>query len=540
MHVVDPRPALAGEPVALATRPGTLAGRRVLLFDNGKADPRLGHFQAVLDVIGNALRDRFPDVRISQRTDDLLRRPIEEIPEVADEIASAATDGVVLALCDYGVSQPTAVLAAELERRGVPTSTVCQGAGLAMMATIAASAVPGLPLAALRDAAVPAWWTASREQIEHETAHIAGDAIDGLILAPAALRRRAEGYPAAPALRPDPAGLDVEDDVAFTAAMRESGLGDGLPLVAPTEERVRRMLGGRDPDLVVWPVISPRTEPLRARAVAAIAVMAGCDPRWCAVVLAAYRAMADPAFRLAQAAFTTNPSGTLVVVSGPRSAAYGLAAGAGSLGPGHPANATIGRAVALAYAFGFGARIGYSDLSMQGSPAKYSYCCAEDLAESPWPGLHEDLAGPAATTVTVFKCEGPRSVADNTSTTPAALLATIAGAAVSIANVNVRNPYAQTVVFLNPAHARILAAGGMSKAEVRRWLFENARVESSLLRASGGRLERRPPWMDGLDRFPIVERPEDFLLVVTGSAGLHSAVAPPWGTARACTTQVAE
>ena len=61
----------------------------------------------------------------------------------------------------------------------------------------------------------------------------------------------------------------------------------------------------------------------------AIAVAAGCEPRWYPVVLAAYRAMAEPPFRLAQAAITTNPSGTLVLVSGPASDELDIASRAG-------------------------------------------------------------------------------------------------------------------------------------------------------------------------------------------------------------------
>jgi hypothetical protein len=271
-----------------------------------------------------------------------------------------------------------------------------------------------------------------------------------------------------------------------------------------------------------------------ARDVAAVAAMAGCRPECFWVVVAAYRAMARPEFRLFQAAVTTHPSGTLVLVSGDRAAACGIESGPGCLGPGFPANATIGRAVALAYRVFLNAVPGGYDLTRQGSPAEYSYCCAENVAASPWPGLHVDAGHPDGTTVTVLKCEGPRNVLDNLSMTPTDLLDSVADTMTGIAANNAFNPNSQTAVFLNPEHAAIVASAGWSKSDVREYLRERARVEAARLTGRGS-LPKWPRWFASLERIPIVRSADDILVVVAGGAGPQSQVALPWGLSRAVT-----
>src|SRR5260221_584789 len=54
---------------------------------------------------------------------------------------------------------------------------------------------------------------------------------------------------------------------------------------------------------------------------------------------------------------STHPSGTLVLISGPRARESGIASGPGCLGPGFRPNVAVGRSVALAYSIFLGARI---------------------------------------------------------------------------------------------------------------------------------------------------------------------------------------
>src|SRR5205814_1862728 len=161
---------------------------------------------------------------------------------------------------------------------------VCQGGAFGYLATFAAQAMPGLPITELRDGAAPAWWLASGDAIAAEAARIADQVIDGLVMPAGALIERARSYPAARPLDRAADGLLLlegdDPSETFTRRCAEWRLGDGLPLVAPTPERVAAMLGAIPGELEVWPVVAPRTSSLMAREVAVIAVMAGCEPRW--------------------------------------------------------------------------------------------------------------------------------------------------------------------------------------------------------------------------------------------------------------------
>ena len=92
-----------------------------------------------------------------------------------------------------------------------------------------------------------------------------------------------------------------------------------------------------------------------------------------------------------------------MLVSGPVAAELGLNSGYGALGPGNRANATVGRALRLILMNLGGARPGLLDRSTQGTPAKYTYCVAENEERSPWPPLRVALGyAPDQSTVTVL------------------------------------------------------------------------------------------------------------------------------------------
>jgi hypothetical protein len=83
------------------------------------------------------------------------------------------------------------------------------------------------------------------------------------------------------------------------------------------------------------------------------------------------------------------------VVSGPGAEEAGVNSGLGCLGSGTRANATIGRALKLVLHNVGGARLGGSESSTLGSPAKYTFCFAEnrEALESlgGWKPYHTDL-----------------------------------------------------------------------------------------------------------------------------------------------------
>ncbi len=320
--------------------------------------------------------------------------------------------------------------------------------------------------------------------------------------------------------------LDVEDTPeAVLEAFIERQWCDGLPVVPPTEDRVQAMLGGRNPETTLG-AVPPLWRTASLESLAVNAVMAGCRPEHFPIVLAAVDAMLDPAFNLYGVQATTHPVAPLVIVSGPYARRVGVHGGSGCFGPGFRANATIGRAVRLILLNIGGAWPGRHDMATQGSPAKFSYCIAENEEASPW--------GPSwdGDSVTVYGGEPPHNVNDHVSTTAAGILTVIADSAVSLgSNVGAYLSQSQLLVVLGPEHAQTIAGDGLSRADVQRFLYETARLPLGQLKLSGmWGIQDWPAWMqavrDDEARLPRVPSPEDILVMVAGGPGKHSSVVP--------------
>jgi hypothetical protein len=313
-----------------------------------------------------------------------------------------------------------------------------------------------------------------------------------------------------------------DDPIALLAEFTERAWCDGLPIVAPTPERVAAMLGGRDGGRLLG-AMPPLWRQVTLDKLAINAVMAGCDPAAFPVIVAAVEAMLDPAFNLYGVQATTHPVAPLLVVNGPYGRRIGLHSGSGCFGPGFRANATIGRAIRLILLNVGGAWPGRYDMATQGSPAKFAYCIAENEAAAPWGPLCE------GDVVTVYGGEGPHNVNDHVSTSALGILA---DTAVSLgSNVGWYFSQAQLMVVLGPEHARTIAGDGFERADVQRFVYENARQPLSLMKLGGmWGMHDWPRWMNATSdpdaRLPRVPSPDDVFVVVAGGSGKHSAVVP--------------
>jgi hypothetical protein len=340
--------------------------------------------------------------------------------------------------------------------------------------------------------------------------------------------------------------IQLEDRLeAVDAHFRERGWTDGLPIVPPTPERVLRMLDGvdADPDLVLGK-IPPLWGPATVEKVAVNAVMAGCAPEAMPVLVAALEAMQEPAFNLYGVQATTHPVAPLLIVHGPAAARLGMHAGAGVFGPGHRANATLGRALRLCLLNLGGARPGAGDMATQGSPAKYTYAVAERTEASPWGPLHASLGFEAdESVVTVYGGEAPHNVNDHVSQRAPGLLAVIADTAATLgSNVGWYLSQSQLLVVLGPEHAATIAEDGFGRADVQRFLHEHARIPLRRRKIGGmWGIHDWPRWMDTADDdapLPIVPGPEDVLVMVAGGSGKHSSVVPNCCFSRAVSRRV--
>jgi len=328
--------------------------------------------------------------------------------------------------------------------------------------------------------------------------------------------------------------LDTPD--AILAAFCEREWCDGLPIVPPTEERVRTMLGGAAAQRSLG-AMPPLWRQATLEKLAVNAVMAGAEPSYFPVIVAAVQAMLDPSFNLYGVQATTHPVAPLLIVHGPAAHELGVHAGSGCFGPGFRANATIGRAIRLIMLNVGGAWPGRYDMATQGSPAKFSYCIAE-RDDVPWGPLHADRA------VTVFGGEPPHNVNDHVSTTAAGILATVADTAVSLgSNVGWYFSQSQLLIVLGPEHARTIAGDGFSRADVQRFVFEHARLPLRTLKLGGmWGIQDWPRWMHAVTDddalLPQVPSPEDVMVIVAGGPGKHSAVVPNCTFSRAVTRPI--
>lgn len=337
--------------------------------------------------------------------------------------------------------------------------------------------------------------------------------------------------------------LSAPDEAAAVESLHALACTDGLPVVVPVPERVERMAlaTGLDPELTIGEM-GPQGGAATVHKIAVNAVMAGCLPEHAPVVLAAIEAMCRPEFDLGEMQGTTHCTAPLVIVNGPaREACGGIASGFGALGPGHRANACIGRAVRLAMINVGGARAGSSDMALLGHPGKFSYCLAEAEEASPFPPFHTSLGyPPEASVATVVGAEAPHSVihspdgddpraADRLLDTLAAVIANPGSN-----NVQLGGGGAVTVV-LNPDHAGALAAAGHDRASIREALAERAQTTRGALRALNPKMV--PEGSDG-DRLRAVRDPANVLVVVGGAGGLYSMVMPSWCAGPHCNAAV--
>ncbi|HVJ95857.1 MAG TPA: hypothetical protein VNC41_03405 [Acidimicrobiia bacterium] len=339
---------------------------------------------------------------------------------------------------------------------------------------------------------------------------------------------------------PEMVEVEQADDVFELLEAR--GLGDGLPVVAPTEARVAAMLefATGDPDEVLF-VLEPRHGIVTRRMVAINAVLAGCAPPVFPVVLTALRALAQPAVNLRGVNATTHPVAPMIIVHGEITRTAGFSSGVGCFGPGNRANATVGRAVRLCMLHIAGARPGFGDAATHGQPAKYTFCAAENLDASPWEGYARSRGVDAPSAVTVHCGEGPHNVHDmEADGDPALILDKIASAMTSLGMNNAPISQGEFFVILGPEHAASIAQRGMTRSDIASYLFDRARMPAAVFRRHFEELAWEQ-WMKTVDddhQLPMTGSPANIQVLVAGGPGKHSLLVPSWGMTKSVTAPV--
>ena len=328
--------------------------------------------------------------------------------------------------------------------------------------------------------------------------------------------------------------VEADSETDALEMLHREGWTDGLPVVIPTAERVEAMVQwsyGLDGDVVLG-LMGPSQGEATVAKVAINAVMAGCRPEYFPVVLAATQAILDPTFNLGPIQETTHCVTPLIIVNGPIRSGIDLASGAGVLGPGHRANATIGRALRLIMMNVGGGYIGVGDMATFGTPAKYSLCVAEAEEESPFAPLHAarglELSDSA---VTVVPIEEPHTVVslvdgDDVAGSAERLIVALGAGLACVTSTSIYNGEGSVAVLINPDHAATLSKAGMSRQDVLVSIWEAAVQPRGTLR------KYLPAMVTGADDeelYRAVNSPEGIILAVCGAPGNYSVALPTWG-----------
>jgi hypothetical protein len=310
------------------------------------------------------------------------------------------------------------------------------------------------------------------------------------------------------------------------------GWTDGLPIVPPTEKRVRAMLTGTDmPAAFVVATLDPMGGQATIEKIAVNAVMAGCRPEYMPLLIAAVELVAKPEFDLKGLATTTNPDAPMMIVSGPIVGQLDINAGTNTLGRGWRANASISRALHLIIQNIGGSWPGVTDMSSIGQPGDFVMMLAENSEANPWNPLHMELGHPrAANVVAVMAAEGTHGILGIGQSNEGFLKLVAAHLA------GLERPYRSTILLIIAQDtAKMLAEKGWTRekiaeyitglAKIPFWLFKERYLDTGAIRKG------IPDWVfqvkdpDTMIPNPFIGR---LLILVSGGTGEKSMLIPGW------------
>jgi hypothetical protein len=343
----------------------------------------------------------------------------------------------------------------------------------------------------------------------------------------------------------------------FNQLYLDNHWGDGLPLIPPTEQAVKRMLTGtrRSADEVIGRV-PYRNGIATIQKIAINAVMAGAKPEYLPMIIAAMECLTEEGtythMMSSEGSFTL-----MIMVSGPIAKEINMNCGVGLLGHGWRANNTIGRAVRLSLI-----NIGYLwpgeiDMALIGRPSSHTfYTFGENIDQSPWEMFNVDLGyKPEDSCVTVSTVMGSMRIYGGGVVEPWDIKLVLEGIVRDVAadrgtfaqyKVGVANPAAHLrkhVIVIHPELAIMLQRLGYnSKRSLRDYLYESTKVpyeelDEREIQGIYDRINTKPPDIDIFyphdaipkERIPVIKEslkpggkvpvvnPEDIHIIVSGS-----------------------
>lgn len=310
----------------------------------------------------------------------------------------------------------------------------------------------------------------------------------------------------------------------ITDSLYRKGSTDGLPIVPPTDGRVREMLRGTDlPADHVIGRLGNKDAPLTVEKLATNGVMAGCRPIHLPVLIAGAEALADPDSNAIQFSVSTGSWAYFWALNGPIRTELDVQSGVGAFGPGFRANRGIGRTLGLAYKNTTNIQPGEKDMATVGNPFKYSMVAGENEEESPWEPYHvTEGFDQRESTITLA---GPNSFIGWTpyENDPKHVLeGMVTHMEPGMTGAELADRKSTVIHALAPYNAEELADAGMSKQDVKEYISDNSYLPASEY--------SRGKWADNLIeqvddgpvpslQLPQIQDPEHLNIFTIGGVG---------------------
>jgi hypothetical protein len=537
--ILDPRGWQERRKIPLAPRVSmeTLKKGPVLLFDNTKLG-FCNYMQVYRRIKENFAKEGITHIvdfretvrgKTNQDLIDFAARLKNEFKPVA----------AILALGDMGTSPATAIMTIAMEEIGVPSLYITAPPGTDLVKAAAFYRAGHLCICS-----IDMYQGSTEEEIAQKVDDQMQRIYEALTLPSDQIEKRAAlefGLDAEP---PDQSGLldtsrkidwgklDFSEPAAGIEEVmdlfNQMHLSDGLPIIPPTAKRLDKMMT-YCPFNLETPLahgIGPSGKDITVKDIAICAVLAGCKPQAMPILVTAFKAMANKKYNFLQSVTTSHPGGNLVLVSGPIAQEIGLYGRAGCIGPGFPANMTIGRAVNLVLINTCRSVPGHADLACISSQAEITYCFAEEPDLTPWQTINAERYDEQTTTVYVLKAEPPHDIIDFLSMTAGDLLDGIVDSCTTLGSNNSFMP-GPLIVVATRDHAWLLAREGLDKNKIREHIHTYAFHQVPMVR-NRGLVPVRPPHFTNKHPMPVTREPSDIEIVVAGGRGGHSSVILPW------------
>ena len=377
--------------------------------------------------------------------------------------------------------------------------------------------------------------TKSREELKRDVIDVtAAQVIENLTVMPAPKGAKGE-----------PGPRDIVCTGGFhkiNQVFYEKEWSDGLPIFPPTKEAVEEFLAftDRSPDESLGTLL-PDNRAATIWSIAVNGVMAGCRPEYMPVLVALVEAMCDPQYGVEHSGNT--PGGdTLIILNGPIIKQLGFNYTQGALRDGFMPNTSVGRFWRLYLRNVAGFLLHKNDKCTFGNTWRVVLAENEDvLEEIGWESTameHGFRRG--ENTVTIARYTGAGSFSSVSGSTPEELLPYVADSVQKYHmwqltfTVSHGNGSLRPTIVLTPILVQTLAKAGWSKLDVKKFIFEHARVPAyefeRQLRDWNirgvwdleedvrlGRIPKEFHESDDPKRLvPIVWKPEDFVIAVSG------------------------